>query len=167
MVESDQRIDGSEIKSGDVVIGLSSSGVHSNGYALIHRLIEKHQWDTNALLSEDPQGRTLGEALLEPTRIYVKTIQALLKQMPDVVKGMAHVTGGGLAGNLERPLSDGLMAVLMEDQWQKPAIFKKLLSASGVSKADLFETFNMGIGFCVVVDKSQVQSVLRFLAAVS
>jgi phosphoribosylformylglycinamidine cyclo-ligase len=165
VVEADQRIDGSHIKAGDVVIGLSSSGVHSNGYALIHRLIEKYQWDTKAPLSGDPHGRTLGEALLEPTRIYVKTIQALLKQMPGVVKGMAHVTGGGLAGNLERPLSADLMAILMEDQWQKPAVFKKLLSDSGVSKADLFETFNMGIGFCVVVEKFQAQSVLRFLAA--
>ena len=164
-VEASERIDGSSIQAGDVIIGLSSSGIHSNGYALIHKLVETKGWQLDAPLKNDPQQRSLGRALLEPTRVYVKTILGLLRQMPKIVKGMAHITGGGLAGNLERPLPDGLCAVLDEKNWQKPAVYELLLAESGVSRTDLFQTFNMGIGFCVVVAPEKADSVLRFLAA--
>jgi len=164
-VEASQRIDGSSIQAGDVVIGISSSGIHSNGYAFIHKLVETKGWQLDAPLANDSQQRTLGRALLEPTRIYVKTILGLLRQMPNTIKGMAHITGGGLAGNLERPLPEGLCAVINESNWKKPAIYDLLLAQSGVSREDLFQTFNMGIGYCVIVNADKADAVLRFLAA--
>ncbi|MBI4580584.1 MAG: phosphoribosylformylglycinamidine cyclo-ligase, partial [Planctomycetes bacterium] len=147
VVEKGRIVDGSTIEPGDAVIGLPSSGVHSNGYSLVRRLVF-----TEARLRYDsvvPEvGCPIGDELLKPTRIYVKPVLSVLRKyrVKQVVRGMAHITGGGLPGNLGRVLPEHCTAVLDTRKWQVPPIFKYLQSV-GVARGEMFDVFNMGVGY--------------------
>lgn len=153
----DKLIDGREIKAGDLVLGLKSSGLHSNGFSLARKLVEGY--DLAAVLPE--LGEPLGEALLRPTRIYVKWILPLLAE--GNVLGMAHITGGGLTENIPRILSSGLGLRINKKAWQIPAIFKFLQRLGDVEEAEMFRTFNMGIGFVLIVHPEEGETVIRKL----
>lgn len=160
LLEKDAIIDGSLAEAGDVVLGLSSSGVHSNGYSLVRRILESCGLTLTGRfpLSE----RTVGEDLLEPTRIYVKSVFQLLEAGISV-RAMAHVTGGGLAGNLGRVIPEGLSARLRLDGWQVPHLFRALQELGSVSDAEMYRTFNMGVGFVLVVARDSAQHALQIL----
>ena len=157
VAEKDRLITGADIRAGDVVLGLASSGPHSNGYSLIRKIVEVTQAD----LSAPFHGRSLGETLLEPTRIYVKPLLALMQAMP--VKGLAHITGGGLTGNIPRILPEGLAAHLDARAWTWPPVFQWLQQAGGVATDEMYRTFNCGIGMVVVVDAADAENAARFL----
>ncbi len=148
---------------GDMVIGLGSSGVHSNGFSLVRRIIETKQWAWQDSVAElGPQ--TLGEIFLTPTQLYVAPIQVALKAGLDI-HGMAHVTGGGLPENLPRCLAAGQSVAIDTGAWQTPHLFTWLAAEGGVSAAAMFETFNMGIGFCVVVPPDQAPEAQKIFQA--
>jgi phosphoribosylformylglycinamidine cyclo-ligase len=146
-VEKSQIITGQTIAAGDVVLGLASSGAHSNGYSLIRKVIEL----TQPNLDGDFHGRALRDVILEPTRIYVKSLLALMQAQPGMVKGMAHITGGGLLENVPRVIPEGLTAELRADAWQMPPLFQWLQGAGNIDAQEMYRTFNCGIGMCVVV----------------
>ncbi|WP_319201282.1 phosphoribosylformylglycinamidine cyclo-ligase [uncultured Ilyobacter sp.] len=155
VVEKDEIINGSSVEEGDVLIALPSSGVHSNGFSLVRRLVTD--------FDEELNGKKIGEVLLEPTRIYVKPVLALLEKF--TVKGMAHITGGGLPENLPRTIRDGYQAVVEKEKIRIPEIFKHLQS-KGVPEDEMYGTFNMGVGFVLIVasqDKDAVISELKTL----
>ena len=158
-VEKSLIIDGRSIAPGDVVLGLASSGAHSNGYSLLRRIIERANPDMNA----DFHGRPLREVVMEPTRIYVKPLLALMKGLR--VKGMAHITGGGLVENVPRVLSDGLTAVLHRDAWVMPPLFGWLQQHGGVADAEMHRVFNCGIGMAVIVAAADAPRAMAELAA--
>jgi phosphoribosylformylglycinamidine cyclo-ligase len=158
VAEKARLISGAEIKPGDAVLGLASSGPHSNGYSLIRKVIEV----TGADLYADFHGRPLGEVLLEPTRIYVKPLLALMKTVQ--VKGMAHITGGGLLENVPRILHEDLAAVLGKHAWEMPPVFQWLMEAGKVAEQEMYRTFNCGIGMVVVVDNADVEVASKFLS---
>jgi phosphoribosylformylglycinamidine cyclo-ligase len=162
VVERSELIDGRTIAPGDALIGLPSSGLHSNGYSLARRVLLD---DKQLSLTDTPQGldRPLADALLEPTRIYVKDMQALMGAVK--VKGMAHITGSGIPGNLPRCLPDGTRAVLSEKTWTKPPIFELIARLGGVARDEMFSTFNMGLGLIAVVAKQDVEKALSTLNA--
>ncbi|QAT86622.1 phosphoribosylaminoimidazole synthetase [Corallococcus coralloides] len=162
VVERSAIIDGKTVRPGDALIGLTSSGLHSNGYSLARKVLLD---DAKLPLDMTPQGldRPLGDALLEPTRIYVKDALALCQAVK--VKGMAHITGSGIPGNLPRCLPDGTRAVLSESTWKKPAIFDLIAKTGGVARDEMFSTFNMGLGLIVVVAKEDVAKALEVLRA--
>jgi phosphoribosylformylglycinamidine cyclo-ligase len=151
IVEKDRIIDGSHIAPGDVVLGLASSGAHSNGYSLIRRILERERTD----LSCDFHGQPLGDVLLAPTRIYVKPVLALLQQVR--AKGLAHITGGGLLENLPRILAGGLTAELDRNAWPRPALFSWLQEKGGVADQEMFRVFNCGIGMAVIVSDEDAE----------
>jgi phosphoribosylformylglycinamidine cyclo-ligase len=157
IVEKSEMLDGSKVKAGDKLIGLASSGAHSNGYSLIRKIIERNQ----ASLDEPFDGKTLGETLLAPTRIYVKSLLSLMKQIP--VHALAHITGGGLTENLPRVIPDGLNAQIDLKSWQFPAIFDWLQSNGNVSQADMLITFNCGVGMVVCVAPENETATLKLL----
>ena len=175
VVERDGIIDGRAIIAGDVVIGLASSGPHSNGFSLIRKIVAASgaQLDsrfdattrsrTESTTRSDTESTTLGGALLAPTRIYVKPLLALLRELP--VKGMAHITGGGLVENVPRMLPAGLQARLMRDTWTRPAIFDWLQRHGSVADAEMHRVFNCGIGMAVVVAAGHADRALKLLAA--
>jgi phosphoribosylformylglycinamidine cyclo-ligase len=157
LVEKDRIIDGSTIVPGDVVVGLASSGVHSNGFSLVRKILA-----VTEAQPEDPfDGRTLGEALLEPTRIYVKPVLALLDKMP--VKGIAHITGGGLVENVPRVLPAGTAARLEKSRWPRPAVFGWLQEQGNVPEAEMHRTFNCGIGMVLVLAKEHAAAAIASL----
>ena len=157
LVEKDRIIDGSTIVPGDVVVGLASSGVHSNGFSLVRKILA-----VTEAQPEDPfDGRTLGEALLEPTRIYVKPVLALLDKMP--VKGIAHITGGGLVENVPRVLPAGTGARLEKSRWPRPAVFDWLQQQGNVPEAEMHRTFNCGIGMVLVLAKEHAAAAIASL----
>jgi phosphoribosylformylglycinamidine cyclo-ligase len=158
VVEKSAIVDGRGIGPGDVVLGLSSSGAHSNGYSLIRRIVERAQPDLKA----DFHGRSLGSALLEPTRIYVKPLLALMRQMP--VKGMAHITGGGLAENVPRVLPETVKAVISRSSWPLPPLFQWLQREGKVAEAEMQRVFNCGIGMAVVVAAEHADAAVRALS---
>ncbi|MBC3936020.1 phosphoribosylformylglycinamidine cyclo-ligase [Undibacterium rugosum] len=158
-VEKSKIIDGSKIQPGDVILGLASSGIHSNGFSLVRKIIEVANPDLNA----DFDGRTLGDALMAPTRIYVKPLLALMEAME--VKGMAHITGGGLVENVPRVLGDKLTAVLHKDAWPLPPLFTWLQQHGGVADAEMHRVFNCGIGMVVIVSQENAQAALAHLSA--
>jgi phosphoribosylformylglycinamidine cyclo-ligase len=162
VVERSEIIDGRTVKPGDALIGLQSSGLHSNGYSLARKVLLD---DGKLALKETPAGldRPLADALLEPTRIYVKDALALTKAVK--VKGMAHITGSGIPGNLPRCLPDGTRAVLSEKAWSRPPIFDLIAKVGGVARDEMFSTFNMGLGLIVVVAKEDVAQALSVLSA--
>jgi phosphoribosylformylglycinamidine cyclo-ligase len=151
-VEKSQIIDGSKIVPGDVVLGLASSGIHSNGYSLVRKIIEVSKPDLEA----DFHGRKLSDALMEPTRIYVKPLLALMAAME--VKGLVHITGGGLVENIPRVLQDGLTAVLDASSWTLPPLFQWLQQHGGVADAEMHRVFNCGIGMTVIVSKENADA---------
>lgn len=157
-VEKTAIIDGRAIRPGDAVLGLASSGPHSNGYSLIRRIVEH----TGSDLSSPFGDRTLGEALLEPTRIYVKPVLAALKEAE--IKGMAHITGGGLLDNVPRVLPADVVAELQRDAWPRPAVFDWLQSGGNVAADEMLRVFNCGIGMvliCAEADAQRLSGVLR------
>jgi phosphoribosylformylglycinamidine cyclo-ligase len=157
VVEKDLIIDGSKTRAGDVVIGLPSSGPHSNGYSLIRRLIAH----TGADASTQVAGMALFDRLMAPTRIYVKPLLQLLKEFD--VHGLAHVTGGGITDNLPRVIPEGLGIVLEKRALELPPVFRWLQQAAGVDDAEMYRTFNCGIGMTVHVAPSDVDAVIARL----
>jgi phosphoribosylformylglycinamidine cyclo-ligase len=159
-VERSRIVDGKAVAPGDLVIGVASSGLHSNGYSLARKaLLDRHPLDARLAGLGD---RTLADALLEPTRIYAKDVLALLEKV--AVKSFAHVTGGGLPGNVPRNLPDGTRAVLDERRWPRPAIFDVVEREGQVSRDEMVRTFNMGLGLVAVVapsDETATHAVLR------
>ncbi|EXI72895.1 MAG TPA: phosphoribosylformylglycinamidine cyclo-ligase [Candidatus Accumulibacter phosphatis] len=158
VVEKSAIIDGSTIVAGDVLIGLPSSGAHSNGYSLLRKIIARAQADLSAAFDGDT---TLADAILAPTRIYVRPLQALLRALP--VKGMAHITGGGLTGNVPRILPPRLRAEIVQSTWRRPHLFDWLQRTGGVSESEMHRVFNCGIGMVVVVGRDDAQQALQLL----
>jgi phosphoribosylformylglycinamidine cyclo-ligase len=158
-VEKSKLIDGSKIAPGDVVLGLASSGAHSNGYSLVRKIMSVAKPDMNA----DFHGRKLADVLLEPTRIYVKPLLALMDTLE--VKGMVHITGGGLVENIPRVLQPNLTAVLQRDAWTMPPLFTWLQQHGGVADAEMHRVFNCGIGMAVIVSKQNADAAIAQLRA--
>ena len=159
VVEKKKIVDGSRIKPGDQLIGLASSGIHSNGYSLVRKvLLEKAGYGVEDTLTELGNG-TLGEVLLTPTRIYVKTILALMKDFD--IRGMAHITGGGITENTPRMLPKGTQALIRKKTWDIPPVFRLLQKKSGVDEAEMYRAFNMGIGMVLAVPKKQADAVMK------
>lgn len=160
VVERDKIINGQNISSGDVLIGLSSNGLHSNGYSLARKIFfEVYNWEPEKYL---PQlGCTLGEELLKPTRIYVRVVQELLQKF--AIKGMAHITGGGLIENPPRILPPGTHLEIEYGSWDVPVVFKLLAEGGQVEPSEMLKTFNMGIGMVFVVNKNEAPALLKFL----
>jgi phosphoribosylformylglycinamidine cyclo-ligase len=160
-VEREKIVDGSSIRPGDVIIALPSSGLHSNGYSLVRKaLFEVHNVDIHA--TYDGFSTPLWEELLQPTRIYAKPLIPILENF--TVKGMAHITGGGLPGNIERILPAGSAARVYIDEVRIPSIFRFIQRLGNVANEEMLKTFNMGLGFILVVDRADEQAVLDKLA---
>ncbi|MBI3897793.1 MAG: phosphoribosylformylglycinamidine cyclo-ligase [Gammaproteobacteria bacterium] len=157
VVERDKIIDGSLVKPGDVIIGLAATGAHSNGYSLVRRVVE-HCY---AQLDQPFDGRTLGEALLTPTRIYVKSVLELIRAVP--VHACAHITGGGIPGNLPRVLPNDTRAVIDARNWQRPAIFDWLQKGGNIDDNEMYRTFNCGLGMMIVVDAAHADIAIKVL----
>jgi phosphoribosylformylglycinamidine cyclo-ligase len=157
VVEKERIIDGRSIRAGDVLLGLASSGAHSNGYSLVRKIIERAKPDLGA----DFHGRSLGEALLEPTRIYVKPLLALAERVP--LKGLAHITGGGLIGNVPRMLPAGTRAVIRSSAWQRPPLFDWLQREGGVAESEMHRVFNCGIGMVIALAREHASPAARLL----
>jgi len=157
VVEKDKIIDGSRVRPGDALLGLASSGPHSNGYSLIRKVIAV----SGADLRQDFHGRSLGDALLEPTRIYVKSLLALLGEMP--VSALAHITGGGIVENLPRVLPDECGAVIDTRAWQRPPVFDWLQDAGGIASIEMYRTFNCGIGMILCVPAARADGAMQLL----
>ena len=157
VVDKKDLINGSDMKPGDVLIGMASSGVHSNGFSLVRKVFEmtKESLDTYY----DELGKTLGEALLAPTRIYVKALKAV-KNAGVKVKGCSHITGGGFYENIPRMLPDGVRAVVKKDSYEVPAIFKLLQKTGDIAEQMMYNTYNMGIGMVVAVDPADVEKTM-------
>ncbi|MET0345423.1 MAG: phosphoribosylformylglycinamidine cyclo-ligase, partial [Casimicrobiaceae bacterium] len=159
VVEKDKIIDGSLIAPGDTVLGLASTGPHSNGFSLIRRIVD----DAHADLNSHFGATTLGQTLLAPTRIYVKPLLALMRSMR--VKGMAHITGGGLVENVPRMLPEGVQARLERSRWPRPPIFDWLQEHGNVADHEMHRVFNCGIGMAVVVAASDAERAIAELDA--
>lgn len=158
VVDQDNIIDGKTATAGDVVIGLSSCGPHSNGYSLIRKIIENAKLDLHAKHAFAPDG--LGACLLAPTTVYVNPILRLIRQIP--VKALAHITGGGLVDNLPRVFPDTLCAVLEKNKINTPEIFRFLQKACLVPEDEMWHVFNMGVGFCMIVSPNESDSCIEF-----
>ncbi|MCK9382346.1 MAG: phosphoribosylformylglycinamidine cyclo-ligase [Sulfuritalea sp.] len=158
-VEKSAIIDGRSIRPGDVVLGLASSGAHSNGYSLIRKILERAGPD----LALDIGGVPLADAVIAPTRIYVKPLLALIQALP--VKGMAHITGGGLTENIPRVLADHLTAILDSKNWPLPPLFQWLQREGQVADAEMHRVFNCGIGMAVIVAEADAGAARQLLAA--
>jgi phosphoribosylformylglycinamidine cyclo-ligase len=160
VVERDRILDGRGVVPGDVLVGVASTGLHSNGYSLARKvLLARHA------LSDRPSelgGRSVGEALLEPTRIYARDVLALLEEVP--VKAVAHVTGGGLPGNVPRNLPDGTRAVVRGGTWDVPAIFGLIEREGAVARDEMYRTFNMGLGLVLVLPPSSAEAARALLS---
>jgi phosphoribosylformylglycinamidine cyclo-ligase len=157
LVEKDAVIDGSRTRSGDAIIGLAASGPHSNGYSLIRRLLAKSGAGPDTMLGSE----SLYDLLLTPTRIYVKSVLALLAEVP--VHAISHITGGGPIGNIPRVLPDGLEAVIEERSWHRPAVFDWLQRAGNVERDEMHRTFNCGLGMTVCVPATEVERAMEIL----
>ncbi len=163
IVSNDRIIDGSEISVGDQIIGLASSGLHSNGYSLVRKIIfEKLKMSVDNTI--EPCGRTVAEELLEPTKIYSETILTITKNFK--VKGIAHITGGGLPDNISRILPSACQAIIFKESWEVPPIFKFLQESGKINDDEMLRVFNCGIGLVMVVSKEDTDEVLLNLKAV-
>lgn len=158
VVEKDQIITGRDIVAGDVILGLASNGIHSNGYSLVRKIIDHAQPNLDAELTPS---QTLREAILAPTRLYVKPILAALKQF--TIKGMAHITGGGITENVPRILPDNTVANINTDSWSLPKLFQWLQQAGQVQMQEMYRTFNCGIGMVIIVDAKEATTIEQFL----
>ena len=165
-VERDEALTGEDVAEGDVVLGLASTGVHSNGFSLVRKVVERSGLAWGAPAPFAP-GKSVAEALLTPTRIYVKSTLAAIKvggAKERNIKALAHITGGGLVDNVPRVLPDTLQAEIDGGSWQLPAVFQWLMKTGGVPVADLIRTFNCGIGMIAVVAPEAVERVARVLS---
>jgi len=160
VVEKSRIIDGKSIAPGDVVLGLASHGAHSNGYSLVRKIIERANPDMNAPFAG---GKSLADAVMAPTRIYVKPLLGLLREWPGLVKGMAHITGGGLTENVPRVLPDHCTALLEKSQWTRPALFDWLQREGKVEDAEMHRVFNCGIGMVVIVAEENADHAMEQL----
>ena len=158
VVDEKNLITGKDLKAGDVLIGMASSGVHSNGFSLVRKVFEmtKESLDTYY----DELGGTLGETLIAPTRIYVKALKSV-KDSGVTIKACSHVTGGGFYENIPRMLPDGVRAVIKKDSYEVPAIFKLLAEKGGIEEEMMYNTYNMGIGMVLAVDPSKVDTAMK------
>jgi phosphoribosylformylglycinamidine cyclo-ligase len=159
VVEKTDIISGANIKAGDVVIGLASNGAHSNGYSLVRKIISARKVDLNQMLD----GKPLADLIMAPTRIYVKPLLALMKSL--TVKGMAHITGGGLLENVPRVLPQNVVAQLDGKSWRTPALFDWLRNTGNIAPQEMYRTFNCGIGMVVIVDGRDAHEALNHLNA--
>ncbi len=157
VVDKNKIIDGVNLAEDDIVIGLASSGAHSNGYSLIRKIISDNKLDVKSAY----QDKTLGETLLAPTKIYVKEVMELLKNVD--IKAMAHITGGGFNENIARVLPEHLDCEIDKNSWQVPDIFNSLKDWGSVSEDGMYATFNMGIGFVIIVKNKDIDKALRIL----
>lgn len=156
-VEKAEMIDGSKVAAGDKLIGLASSGAHSNGYSLVRKVIDTYQ----VPLDQDIDGVPLSEAVLAPTKIYVRSVLSLLKQVQ--VHALAHITGGGIPGNLARVLPDGCHAVVDESNWEWPALFTWMMETANIERGEMYRTFNCGVGMILVVPDEFHQQAIKLL----
>jgi phosphoribosylformylglycinamidine cyclo-ligase len=156
-VDKDSIINGTTIASGDVVLGLASSGAHSNGYSLIRKLIAKSGID----FESDFHGKKFKDVVMAPTRIYVKPLLQLIATLP--VKGMAHITGGGITENIPRVLPAGLTAEIKAGSWTMPPLFTWLQAQGNVADLEMYKTFNCGIGMAVIVAKEHAEAAQKLL----
>ena len=163
MVDEEKIIDGKSLAEGDVLIGLASSGVHSNGFSLVRKVFDVEHADLKTPMDE-LNGKSLGEALLEPTRIYVKAVKAVLGAGVDV-HAVSHITGGGFYENVPRMMVDGLTAQIKLDSFPTLPIFSLIQKAGNIPARDMYNTFNMGIGMILAVPAAQAQAALDALAA--
>ena len=159
LVDKSKVVDHSAMKAGDVIIALPSSGIHSNGYSLVRKVFNVEHANLN--MYSDELGRTLGEALLEPTRIYVKPVLRCMESA--AVRGVSHITGGGFFENIPRCLPDGLTAKIDKAAIQTPPIFHMLQRMGGISEHDMFNTYNMGVGMTVIVPKEDADRAVAAL----
>jgi phosphoribosylformylglycinamidine cyclo-ligase len=159
--EKSLLIDGKSIQPGDVVLGLASSGAHSNGYSLLRKILQR----ANARPEQDFHGQALGDVVMAPTHLYVKPVLAVLKDFGKQIKGLAHITGGGLLDNVPRILQPGLQARLHRDAWQMPKLFSWLQQQGGVADTEMYRVFNCGIGMVAVVPAAQAEAISQALRA--
>jgi phosphoribosylformylglycinamidine cyclo-ligase len=165
VVERDKIITGKLVRPGDVLLGLRSSGLHSNGYTLARKVCFKQARLKMTSVMDEETGTTVGEALLEPTRIYVRPVVKLLSRykVKRVVHAMAHITGGGLVGNIPRVLPKDCDATIRTSSWPVPKVFPFLQKAGPVQKKEMFRVFNMGIGFVLIVAEDFADSIAKKL----
>jgi phosphoribosylformylglycinamidine cyclo-ligase len=158
VVDEEALIDGRRVAAGDRIVAVASSGVHSNGFSLVRRILDAAPQAAQEVFG--PEGQTLLEALLTPTRLYAALVHGLLEQGV-TPHGMAHITGGGLPENLPRCLGPGLQAAIETSSWSRPRLFRWLQEHGDVPEADMWNTFNMGVGFCLVVAPQSLSAALR------
>lgn len=161
VVEKSKLIDGSKVKTGDVLIGLNSTGVHSNGYSLVRKIVADNHLDLNGQY-EELEGKTLGEVLLTPTKIYVKPVLEVIRNFD--VHGICHITGGGFDENIPRALKQGQGFSITEGTWQILPIFRFLEKHGGVPHREMFNIFNMGIGMIIIADQTEADNIIATLA---
>lgn len=159
IVDQEKMINSENIEVGDVVIGLASSGVHSNGFSLVRKIFNVNEENLKEYREE--LGKTLGEALIEPTKIYVKPVLKLLEQVN--VKGISHITGGGFYENMPRMLNEKVALNINKDSYEVPAIFKLIQKEGNIPLRDMYNTFNMGIGMAIIVPKAEQEKALEIL----
>lgn len=159
IVDQEKMINSESIEVGDVVIGLASSGVHSNGFSLVRKIFNVNEENLKEYREE--LGKTLGEALIEPTKIYVKPVLKLLEQVK--VKGISHITGGGFYENMPRMLNEKVALNINKDSYEVPAIFKLIQKEGNIPLRDMYNTFNMGIGMAIIVPKEEQEKALEIL----
>jgi len=160
IADKEKIVCGKDVKKGDVLIGISSSGVHSNGFSFVRKIfLDTLKWDLNDYKEE--LGMTLGEALLTPTKIYVKLVLDLIEKQN--IKAIAHITGGGVIENITRVIPEGLGLNIKTDSWEKPPIFEMVEKLDMVDKRELHKSFNMGVGLVLVVDKNEAQDVVNYI----
>lgn len=157
-VDKSEIIDGTTIQAGDVVLGLAASGAHSNGYSLIRKLIDQSEIDLNA----DFHGKPFKEVIMAPTKLYVKSILALKAALP--IKGMAHITGGGITENIPRILPEGLTAEIKSDAWTLPPLFTWLQAQGNIPANEMYKTFNCGVGMAVIVSADVAEQAAKMLS---
>ena len=161
IVDKSKILDPSTVKPGDAIVGIASSGVHSNGFSLVRKVFNVNEKNLKTFYPE--LGTSLGEALLAPTRIYVKPVLDVISKIS--VKSISHITGGGFYENIPRALPDGVAAKISKNSYEVPAIFKLLQQTGNISEHDMYNTFNMGIGMMLVVDKADAAKAVEILKA--
>ena len=160
IVDKKKVIDRNSVKEGDVIIGIASSGIHSNGYSLVRKVFDVENQDLT-VKPEELGGKTLGEVLLTPTKIYVKPMLALFKEIQP--HGVMHITGGGFYENIPRGLPEGFSAKISKDSLEVPAVFRMLMEKGGIPERDMFNTYNMGTGMTVVVDEKDADRAIEII----
>lgn len=160
IADKSKIISGQDVNSGDTLVGISSSGIHSNGYSFIRKIfLEEYKYELTDYIEELEM--TLGEALLIPTKIYVKLVMDLIKKYE--LKAIAHITGGGVIENIPRVIPNGLGIDIEKNSWEKPAIFKMIEKFNAIDEVELHKSFNMGIGLAMVVDSDKAEEIVRYL----